>query len=135
MAFGSREIIQLFRNVKAPYNISLPASKIACAALSSSAIEIVKCNIRKIENEKQRLLDSFKTLDGLGRVLGGNHANFILVQVLHAQGKPSNEAAFSLYQYLANKMGIVVRFRGNEYGCLGCLRITIGTENENSLLL
>jgi histidinol-phosphate aminotransferase len=74
-------------------------------------------------------------MDGLGRILGGNHANFVLVEILDKNGKPCNDAAFTVYKTLAEKAGVVVRFRGKELGCFGCLRITIGTAEENSVLL
>lgn len=45
-------------------------------------------------------------------------------------GKPSNEVALAVYEGLAEEKGVVVRFRGKEYGCEGCLRITVGTEDE-----
>jgi histidinol-phosphate aminotransferase len=35
-----------------------------------------------------------------------------------------------VYERLAENRGVVVRFRGKEHGCLGCLRITVGTEEE-----
>ena len=31
---------------------------------------------------------------------------------------------------MAEQRGVVVRFRGKELGCEGCLRITVGTEDE-----
>jgi histidinol-phosphate aminotransferase len=36
---------------------------------------------------------------------------------------------------MAEKMGVVVRFRGREMGCYGCLRVSIGTSQENCVLL
>jgi histidinol-phosphate aminotransferase len=36
---------------------------------------------------------------------------------------------------LAEEEGVVVRYRGNELGCQGCLRITVGTEEENAIAL
>jgi histidinol-phosphate aminotransferase len=38
--------------------------------------------------------------------------------------------ALAVYEKLAETKGVVVRFRGKEHGCLGCLRITVGTEDE-----
>ena len=135
MAFASNEIIKLFRNTKAPYNISLPSSEIAISALSPANIDVVRNNIDKILQERERLQEAFKKINGLGKILGGNDANFILVQVLDSDGVPSNDAAMSLYKSLADEMGIVVRFRGNEVGCHGCLRITVGNCQENTILL
>ena len=49
---------------------------------------------------------------------------------MDTQGKPDNVTALKVYEQLAENRGVVVRFRGKEHGCLGCLRITVGTENE-----
>jgi histidinol-phosphate aminotransferase len=50
--------------------------------------------------------------------------------MLDAQGKPDNVTALAVYERLAETKGVVVRFRGKEHGCLGCLRVTVGTEDE-----
>ena len=50
-------------------------------------------------------------------------------------GRPSNEVALALYERLAELRGVVVRFRGKEFGCKGCLRITVGTSEEVEKLL
>jgi len=50
-------------------------------------------------------------------------------------GVPDNKRAKEIYQTLAEERGIVVRYRGGELGCTGCLRITVGTEDENKALL
>lgn len=56
-----------------------------------------------------------------------------MVQVLKREGQDgevSNERALRVYKRLAEREGVVVRFRGNEVGCEGCLRITVGTKTE-----
>lgn len=50
-------------------------------------------------------------------------------------GKADNARAQKVYKTLAEQEGVVVRFRGGEPGCAGCLRITIGTEQENRVVL
>jgi histidinol-phosphate aminotransferase len=74
---------------------------------------------------------------GLGGAIGGNDANFILVPVLakDGSGKPDSERAQRVYKALAEENGVVVRYRGGEMGCQGCLRITVGTEEENEVVL
>ena len=80
------------------------------------------------------MLQELPKIPGIGKFLGGSASNFLLVEVLDAPadkgGKPSNEIALGVYESLAEDKGVVVRFRGKEHGCLGCLRITVGTESE-----
>ena len=73
---------------------------------------------------------------GLGEPIGGNNANFILVPVLNrATGVPDNERSQSVYVTMAETEKVVVRFRGKEVGCSGCLRITVGSEQENKIVV
>ncbi|KAJ7509735.1 hypothetical protein B0H11DRAFT_2421935 [Mycena galericulata] len=67
---------------------------------------------------------------GVGSDIGGNDANFILVPILK-EGKPHNTRAQRLYRLLGEENGVVVRYRGYEPGCEGCLSVTVGTEEEN----
>lgn len=94
--------------------------------------------VRRLGASRSDLLHSLQSLAplGLGASIGGNHANFVMVPVLDkAIGKPDNLRSERVYKELAEHQGVVVRFRGREYGCEGCLRITVGSEEENSLLL
>ncbi|KAG0231488.1 histidinol-phosphate transaminase [Actinomortierella wolfii] len=136
IAITSPDIARIMNSTKAPYNISSTTSQIAQEALQPQGIEILKDHIQSITEERARLLKAFATIPCMGRVLGTNDANFILVEILDKPGgKPSNERSFSLYKELAEEQGIVVRFRGNELGCESCLRVTIGTTEENDILL
>ena len=108
---------------------------IAQAALSPQALAIKDDHINQIKRQRERLIHEIKSIKRLGQILGRNDANFVLVQVLDEFNSPSNDTALFVYKTLANEMDIVVRFRGNELGCTGCLRITIGTPQENTLLI
>lgn len=73
---------------------------------------------------------------GLGPPIGANDANFVMVPVLSKDGgKPDSIRAQNIYRALAEENGVVVRFRGNEPGCEGCLRITVGSEEEHKTVL
>jgi len=133
-AFTSPEIARLLNNLKAPYNISSPTSVLACTALQPKSLEVMKQNRAKILKQRERLLEELPKVPGMGRFIGGAESNFLLVELLDKPreegGKPNNGTALAVYEALAEMKGVVVRFRGKEHGCNGCLRVTVGTEKE-----
>ncbi|CAH1763620.1 13710_t:CDS:2 [Entrophospora sp. SA101] len=136
IGIGNPKIVQLMNNTKAPYNINSLTSKAALNALSDENINKMYKIVKKIKDEQIKIIKSIKEIKGIGKILGSNDANFILVQILDENNKkPSNEKANWLYKELADNHGIVVRYRGNELGCKGCLRITVGTIEDNVTLL
>ncbi|ORX43417.1 histidinol-phosphate aminotransferase [Piromyces finnis] len=135
IAITSDEIAAIINKTKAPYNVSTPASLIARKALSDESIAKMKENIGKIIEERTKLINTFKSLDGVGEILGTNDGNFILVQVVNKNGVPSSNRANKIYKGMANNEKVVVRYRGNEYGCQGGLRITIGNVEDNVVLV
>ncbi|RIA99125.1 histidinol-phosphate aminotransferase [Glomus cerebriforme] len=135
ISIANPNIIQLMNNTKAPYNISALTSQVAYTALSEQNILNMKSIKQQIRSEHTKLLSSIKNISGIGKILGGNDANFILVQILDKNENISNDRAYNVYKELAENHGIVVRYRGNEIGCEGCLRITVGTPKENEILL
>ena len=138
-AFTSPEIAQLLNNAKAPYNICNPTSVLASAALEKVSLGVMQHHRAKIVEQRKRLLRELPSIPGMGDMIGGTNSNFLLWEVLdkprEAGGMPCNDAAMSVYESLAESKGVVVRFRGKEYGCTGCLRITVGTEQEVDKLL
>ncbi|KAJ5256653.1 hypothetical protein N7478_012757 [Penicillium angulare] len=135
VAYTSPEIALLLNSLKAPYNISSPTSTLATAALNETNMAVMRSYREQIIAQRDRLLRELPQIPGVGRFLGGQDANFLLVEMLDVEGKPSNVVALAAYEAMAEKRGVVVRFRGKEYGCEGCLRITIGTETEVSKFL
>ncbi|KAL0088510.1 histidinol-phosphate aminotransferase [Phycomyces blakesleeanus] len=137
IALGNPDLIQILNNTKAPYNIGTPAASIAYEALSDVGLATMNTHrsylIRQRSMLVQRLL-AFP-LQGLGRILGANDANFILVEILDKNNKPCNVRAGKVYSRLADCLGVVIRLRCKEYGCFGCVRITVGTEQDNEYLL
>ncbi|KAJ2919023.1 hypothetical protein MD484_g1469, partial [Candolleomyces efflorescens] len=145
IALASVPIVQILSNTKAPYNISVPTAHLALKALSPESLSLWRSNVRTLTKSRISLIQSLKDLSkqndnnlGVGPIIGGNDANFVLVRILEkAKGdkerKPESVRAQQIYRRLAEQMGVVVRYRGNELGCDGCLRITVGTEEENAM--
>ncbi|KAI9054842.1 hypothetical protein LZ554_001986 [Drepanopeziza brunnea f. sp. 'monogermtubi'] len=148
VAFTSPPIASLLNNMKAPYNIPNPTSEIAISALTDAGLgsdgeprrgkgglRLMGWRRTKIIEQRERLLQELPKIKGVGRFRGGTASNFLLVEMLDAQGNPDNVTALQVYEQLAENRGVVVRFRGKEHGCLGCLRMTVGTEPEVTRLL
>ena len=134
-AISTPEMAAVFNKTKAPYNISTPTSLLAKAALDASGVAVMRGKVEQLIQQRAALLTAVSDIPFFGPVLGGNDANFVLVTVVNRAGKPSNTLAQQIYTRLAEHEGVVVRFRGNEPGCLGALRVTVGTAEENAILL
>ncbi|KAK5660478.1 hypothetical protein OQA88_13026 [Cercophora sp. LCS_1] len=128
--FTSEPIARLLNNMKAPYNIASPTSALAQCALSKEGLDVMCGHRDKLVAQRERLIAELPKIEGVGRLRGGVMSNFLLYEMLDKEGKPDNVTALAVYERLAENKGVVVRFRGKEHGCQGCLRITVGTEDE-----
>ena len=122
MAFASEEIIEIFNKVKPPYNINEASQALALQALQN--VEQVNSWIKETVAEREKLTSELNTLESVLTIYPSD-ANFILVKTI----KPKE-----IYQFMVNR-GIIVRDRSKVELCEGCLRITIGTPNENEILI
>ncbi|KAF5351250.1 hypothetical protein D9756_008449 [Leucocoprinus leucothites] len=141
IALAQPPLIQILSNTKAPYNISTPTAHLALSALSPQSLAGMQSKVSTLISNRSSLLTKLFsdeiTKKNLGTPIGAGHANFIMVPVLSrdGSGKVDNKRAERVYKTLAEENGLVVRFRGNEVGCEACLRITIGTEEENEVVV
>jgi len=122
MAFASEEIIEVLNKIKPPYNINQATQELALQALDR--VEVVNAWIRETVAERDQLAVNLQKLDIVLHVYPSD-ANFLLVKTV---------APRPLYEYLVGE-GIIVRDRSRVELCEGCLRITIGTPDENRILL
>ena len=122
MAFASEEIIEVFNKVKPPYNINEASQELALKALQN--VDQVNSWIKETVAERDKLKAELSTLPSVLTVYPSD-ANFILVKTVNPK---------ETYQFMVNR-GIIVRDRSKVELCEGCLRITIGTPNENKLLI
>jgi histidinol-phosphate aminotransferase len=132
IAYSQPALIQIMNNTKAPYNISVPTAHLASLALSPAGLDKMRTNVRTLIENRSWLEKALKQLPGVGPILGSGEANFVLVTILDSpEGKPDGKRAGMIYKRMAEERGLVVRNRSSDLGCEGCLRITVGTQEEN----
>ena len=122
MAFASEAIVDVYNKVKPPYNISQATQELVLKALEE--VGQVNDMIRLLVGARERLSLELSALPVVLKVYPSD-ANFLLVKTTDARG---------LYGWLLAE-GIVVRDRSKVELCEGCLRITVGTEQENAALV
>ena len=122
IAFAQSEIIALFNKVKYPYNINLLTQQYALELLRNG--EKVQRWTNDVKREREIVVPALKEVRCVVKVYPTD-ANFVLVKVTDA---------VRIYNYLVDR-GIVVRNRNNVQLCGNCLRITIGSKEENNEVL
>ena len=122
MAFADPEIISVLDNIKYPYNLSGVTQKLVLDALKSK--ENKDKMISEIIQQRLFLQTELEKLSLVKKVYS-SETNFLLVKTKNAT---------LLYDKLMNKK-IIVRNRSNQIHCDNCLRITVGTAEENNNLI
>lgn len=122
MAFASPEIIKLFNKVKYPYNVNILTQNFVSGELDK--LELRKEWISTLLKGRDYLKNELPKLSFVEKIYPTD-ANFLLVKV---------DDANRLYKQLADK-GVIVRNRNSVSLCAGCLRITVGTDEENKTLI
>lgn len=122
LCYASLDIIDLFNKVKPPYNINDASQQLGVEALQNT--NQVNEWIKDVVEQKEILIQELKQLSFVEKIFPSD-ANFILVKV-----KDANE----LYNHLSGHE-VIVRNRSKDVHCANCLRITIGTGEENSILI
>jgi histidinol-phosphate aminotransferase len=119
---ASEEIISIMNKIKPPYNINQASQELALQALNE--IDQVNDMIKEIVKEREVLSAALVNLSFVKKVYPSD-ANFLLVKM---------DDPLAVYKKLLDQ-GIVVRDRSRVELCEGCLRITVGTSEENKTLL
>lgn len=122
VAYSNKEIIGIYSKVKYPYNVNILTQNYAIDMLEN--YKEVTDWVSKLLRNRLILKADLQKLSCVQKIYPTD-ANFMLVKVNDAD---------ALYDYLRNE-NIIVRNRNKIEKCLGCLRITVGTENENAELI
>ncbi|MEG1660603.1 MAG: histidinol-phosphate transaminase [Bacteroides sp.] len=122
MALASVEIIGLLSKIKYPYNVNELTQHQALQALND--YEQIQRWVKTLKEERSHLAAAFCQLPCVVHVFPSD-ANFFLARMTDA---------VSIYRYLV-KRGIIVRSRHTVSLCQNCLRVTVGTRQENETLI
>jgi histidinol-phosphate aminotransferase len=120
--YADEKVISILSKIKPPYNVNELTQRTALKFIS---------NPRKLKNEVKHIIVNRKILEnGLKKIsfvkeIFPSDANFILIRVDNAKKRYD--------QLLEN--GIVIRNRSNQQLCENCLRITVGTADENNKIV
>ena len=120
LALADSRVIELMSQVKYPYNINIATMSIVSGLLTKS----IDSEVAEIKAQRTVLAQALEGMAMVQRVYPSD-ANFVLVKAADADG---------LYDYLIAD-GIIVRNRNRVKGCEGCLRISVGTPQENEKLI
>ena len=120
VGFASPEIASLFIQLKPPYNISSESQRLALEELDNS--KQIQNNIKFILEEKKKLKEGFDQINEVEKIYPSD-ANFFLIEFKDAQ---------LIYQKLLDK-NILTSLR--HPNLKNCLRISVGTAQDNSELL
>lgn len=120
--YGHPTLIEGLTLIKQPYNVSGYSQKVIIEALKN--IEVKNRLVKEIKLRKAELEEELKLHKVVKKVYPSD-ANFFLVKV---------ENANDLYKFLVSKQ-IIVRNRHTAPGCENCLRITVGSKEDNQLLI
>ncbi|NCI46970.1 histidinol-phosphate transaminase [Sediminibacterium soli] len=122
MAFASTAVIDTLDKVKPPYNINQATQELVLKALDE--VGQVNDMIHLLTDMREAMAEVFASMPTVDKVYPSD-ANFLLVKIRDAR---------KVYEFMLTR-GIVLRDRSNVKLCEDCLRITIGTEKENTVLV
>jgi histidinol-phosphate aminotransferase len=123
LCLASESVINVLNKIKPPYNISGPDQQQALQALKNESA--MHKHVEQIKTQRQWLVNELNRILKVVFTVYPSDANFLLAKVNDAN---------RVYQFLSDS-GIIVRNRSKEPNCENCLRITVGTEAENQLLI
>lgn len=96
------------------------------ALKAMDAVDVLQENIKAVLQEREKMAAALSALDFVVKVYPSD-ANFLLFRL--------SQNAQAVYKQMADQRGVVTRYRGNEMHCDECIRVTIGTPEENVAFL
>jgi histidinol-phosphate aminotransferase len=122
MCFASEDIIGILNKIKYPYNINTRTQELVIEAIENKYKKDIW--VEEIIAQRDKLIKSLKGIKTVDKVFPSD-SNFLLVRV---------KDALTTYHHLTDRK-IITRDRSRVTLCYNCLRITVGTPQENELLI
>lgn len=122
MCFASEEIITVLNKIKYPYNVNVRTQDLALDAMEN--VRQKNAWVKEIVKEREKMAKALLNVKIVQKVYSSD-ANFLLIRV--------QDAPYT-YKYLMESK-IIVRDRSRVALCYNCIRITIGTPEENQRLI
>ncbi|GGZ69365.1 histidinol-phosphate transaminase [Algibacter mikhailovii] len=122
ICYASEEIISVLNRIKPPYNVNELTQQKAISQLEQN--ERTQQQVSDILKERDVLVDQLNSITYVSKIYPSD-ANFVLAKV---------DDATKRYNQLIEH-GIVIRNRTTQPGCENCLRFTVGTPEENKILI
>ncbi|QYA26328.1 histidinol-phosphate transaminase [Gramella sp. MT6] len=120
--YASEEIITILNKIKPPYNVNQLTQNESLETLFD--LDKIKTQVAGIKSERKLLVEQLLEVNFVSKIYRSD-ANFLLLEVDNANKR---------YDQFLEK-GIVIRNRSNQPLCENCLRITVGTKEENKKLI
>lgn len=118
LAVADSFVVKQLMNIKSPYNINKLTENVVLKSLNR--IDQKNDILEKIKNERDYLTVELKSIKSI-KLVYPSDANFILFKVDNAD---------EVYNNLIPK-GVIIRNRSNQKNLEGCLRVTVGTRDQN----
>ena len=118
---GAREPLQYVRRVASPYNVN--GAALACLPEALADREYVSDYVQSVRRGRQRLQEE---LAALGIRCWPSQANFVLCRFGERR---------EAFVTAMRRRAILVRDRNSDPGCEGCVRITVGSDDQTDRLL
>lgn len=124
IVMAKANIIQVLRNICAPYPVPTPCAVQALAGLSTESIELARQRAQISVSERTRIYQKLQTIESVKKVYA-SQGNYLLARF--------DDAEKAFQACLA--AGVVIRDMRANPVLIDALRISIGTPDENDAML
>ncbi len=124
VTIASPALIGVLQKIIAPYPVPTPVLHAALAAVSPEGLAAARASVQSLVAERRRLAAALAALPAVRRVWPSD-ANFLLFETTDSARVMSATRA----------AGVVLRDRSRDHGLANCVRMTMGTPEENNAAL